>query len=147
MHYGYLYWLCYLQRLCFDLHLQQPHPNTPCSTDVAEESGSDVYGAYGIPQQARSGYDTDPYDGGGAGAFTMEGRAQNDNPRRAPPSSPYISDCEGQEEEYGSDILQCPSSQQMFDDHINSQMPMLSTAPPPSPEPPSTPGQIKEHDF
>ena len=108
-----------------------------------------MYGAYGVSQQPRSGYDSEPYEGGAAGGCSIsESRNVTNNPRRAPPSSPYISDCEGQEDEYGSDILQCPpDSQQRFNEHLNSQIQLQSSAPPPSPEPPSTPGQIMEHDF
>ena len=100
-------------------------------------------------QQPRSGYDSEPYEGGLPGGCSMGGaRNASNNPRRAPPSSPYISDGEGQDEDYGSDILQCPpDSQQRFNDHLNSQVQLQSSAPPPSPEPPSTPGQVMEHEY
>ena len=91
-----------------------------------------------MPQQPCIGYDSEPYEGGAAGGSSIGARLSSNNPRRAPPSTPYLSDCEGQEEEYGSDILECPSSQQIFDDHISTQIPFQSSAPPPSPEPSST---------
>ena len=127
----------------------KPPPPTPCSTDVAEESGSDVYGAFGGSNPPRSGYDSEPYEGGaGQVSHIAVMTSSNNNPRRAPPSTPYLSDCEGQEEEDGSETLQC-HSQQMFvnDDHINSQLPMQASAPPPSPEPSRTPGCPRRHEF
>ena len=102
---------------------------------MAEESGSDLYGAYGVPQQPCIGYDSETYDGGAVGGSGIGTRISANNARRAPPSTPYLSDCEGQDEEYGGDIFECPSSQQIFDDDINTQIPLQSSAPPPSPEP------------
>ena len=132
---------------CFPL---KPPPPTPCSTDVAEESGSDVYGAYGVSRQPQSGYDSEPYEG-----QAIVSQAPN-NPRRAPPSTPYLSDYEGPEDDEGSEFIFddghiLPQSGRHSDDGCDNRIGLLqmqSSAPPPSRVPsPGPPTHLLQHDL